>query len=54
MEARDPGNVGDLIERQRLGEMAFDKPECFLGWIHGYGGLVFEASAPCTLRQRRI
>ena len=35
MEARDAGNAGDVIERQRLGEMAFDVPERFLGWIHG-------------------
>ena len=34
MEARDAGNAGDVIERQRLGEMAFDVPERFLGWIH--------------------
>ena len=34
MEARDAGNAGDVIERQRLGEMAFDVPERFLGRIH--------------------
>ena len=34
MEARDTGNAGDVIERQRRGEMAFDIPERFLGRIH--------------------
>jgi hypothetical protein len=24
MEARDPGNVGDLVERQGIAEMVFD------------------------------
>src|SRR4051812_4965743 len=33
MEARDAGNAGDVIERQRRGEMAFDVPERFLGRI---------------------
>jgi hypothetical protein len=36
MEARDPGNAGDVIERQRRGEMAFDVPERFLGRIHDF------------------
>jgi hypothetical protein len=36
MEARDPGNTGDIIERQRRGEMAFDVPERFLGRIHDF------------------
>jgi hypothetical protein len=34
MKARDAGNAGDIIERQRRGEMAFDVPERFLGRIH--------------------
>ena len=35
VEARDAADRGDLIERQRPGEMAFDVPERLLGWIHG-------------------
>jgi hypothetical protein len=50
---RDPGNIGDLVERQGIAEMVFDKPERFLGWIHAGNGLVFEASASCALRECR-
>jgi len=35
VEARDAGDISDLVEGQFLGEMAFDKPERPLGWIHG-------------------
>jgi hypothetical protein len=35
MEARDPCDAGDLVERQRIGKMTFDKPERLLGRIHG-------------------
>ena len=35
VEARDSGNARDLVERQRIGQMAFDKPERLLGGIHG-------------------
>jgi hypothetical protein len=35
VEARDSGDARDLVERQRAGEMAFDKPERFLGRVHG-------------------
>jgi hypothetical protein len=34
VEARDAGDACYLIEGQRLGKMAFDKPERFLGGIH--------------------
>jgi hypothetical protein len=34
LEARDAADRRYLVERQRLGEMAFDVPERFLGWIH--------------------
>jgi hypothetical protein len=44
MEARDAGNTSNVIERQRLGEMAFDIPERFLGRIHD-GQLSCEATA---------
>jgi hypothetical protein len=44
MEARDAGNSGDVIERQRFGEMAFDIPERFLGRVHD-GQLSCEATA---------
>jgi hypothetical protein len=35
VEARDSTDRGDLIEGQRVGKMAFDKPERLLGRIHG-------------------
>jgi hypothetical protein len=35
VEARDTGDAGDLVEGQRVGKMAFNKPERFLGWVHG-------------------
>ena len=34
MEARDAGDAGDVVQRQRIGEMTFDKPERLLGRIH--------------------
>lgn len=34
MEARDAGDLGDLLQAQRLAEMAFDIPERFLGRVH--------------------
>src|SRR6202008_4623939 len=33
--ARDTGNGGDLVKRQRLAQMAFDEPERLLRGIHG-------------------
>ena len=48
VEARDAGDGRDLVERQRLGEMAFDEPERLLGGIHG-SRLSFEARPSCTL-----
>jgi hypothetical protein len=33
VKARDAGNASDVVERQRLGEMAFNVPERFLGRI---------------------
>src|SRR5665213_2252396 len=45
VKTRDPGNASDLVEGQRLGEMAFDKPERFLGRIHHrISGPVFSKS----------
>ena len=37
LKALDPaaGDGSDVVERQRPVEMAFDVPECLLGWIHG-------------------
>src|SRR5215475_14503025 len=37
MEARDAGDVRDLVEGQRPAEMAFDKPQRLLRGIHGSG-----------------
>jgi hypothetical protein len=34
VEARDTGDAGDVVERQRAVEMAFDIPKRLLGWIH--------------------
>jgi hypothetical protein len=51
MEARDAGNAGDVIERQRRGEMALDVPERFLGRIHdGQPSCEATASWPVAAR----
>ena len=44
VEARDSTDASDLVEGQRVGKMAFDKPERLLGRIHGRQPL-FEARA---------
>ncbi|MFK4710172.1 hypothetical protein ABIF56_000874 [Bradyrhizobium elkanii] len=53
MEARDARNGGNLVERQRRAEMAFDVPERLLGWIHG-SRLSCKARPSCTAAARGI
>jgi hypothetical protein len=34
VKARDPGDGGDVGERDLLGEMAFDEPQRLDHWVH--------------------
>src|SRR5436853_3177652 len=54
MEARDTGDAGDLVERQRTGEMTFDKPERLLGRIHWTAALIQSAHMMPALRAAHL
>jgi hypothetical protein len=53
VKAGNPRNTRDLLKRQLVSQMAFDKPERFLGRIHGITNLIASTpimTAPHALR----